>query len=175
MLLAAKAGAPWASTRLYEAYAGRVVGYLRRQGAREPDDVTSETFLDVFRNLPSFEGDEDDFRSWLFTIAHRRLIDERRRLGRRPLQAPIDEAPEPVAPTPSPDDGSDWLAIGRHLVGLTDEQRDVVLLRVVAGLSSQETAEVVDKSPEAVRQLQRRGLRALEERLDPDGADLLER
>lgn len=175
MLLAAKAGAPWACTRLYEEHAGRVAGYLRRQGAREPDDVTSETFLDVFRNLPSFHGEEDDFRSWLFTIAHRRLIDERRRLGRWPVPAPIDEAPEPAAPAPSPDDGSDWLSVDRHLVGLTDEQRDVVLLRVVAGLSAKETAEVVDKSPEAVRQLQRRGLRTLEQRLAADGADLLER
>lgn len=175
MLLAAKAGAPWACTRLYEEYAGRVAGYLRRQGAREPDDVTSETFLDVFRNLPSFQGDEDDFRSWLFTIAHRRLIDEQRRLGRRPAEAPIDEAPEPVAPPPSPDDGSDWLSVGRHLVGLTDEQRDVVLLRVIAGLSAKETGDVVDKSPEAVRQLQRRGLRALERQLHADGSDLLER
>ena len=92
-----------------------------------------------------------------------------------PAEAPIDEAPEPVAPPPSPDDGSDWLSVGRHLVGLTDEQRDVVLLRVIAGLSAKETGDVVDKSPEAVRQLQRRGLRALERQLHADGSDLLER
>ena len=175
MLLAAKAGAPWACTRLYEDLAGTVAGYLRRQGAREPEDVTSETFLDVFRNLPSFHGHEEQFRSWVFTIAHRRLIDERRRLGRRPRETSIEDAPDPPAPRVTADDGSDWSAVGRHLVGLTDEQRDVVLLRVVAGLSAKETAAVVDKSPAAVRQLQRRGLRTLEQQLHANGADLLER
>ena len=62
----------------------RVLGYLRAQGAREPEDLTSEVFLRVFDRLPQFTGDEPHFRSWLFTIAHRILIDDARRRQRRP-------------------------------------------------------------------------------------------
>src|SRR5690349_25016951 len=65
----------WACRRLYEDYAGRVLGYLRAQGAPEPEDLTSEVFLRVFDRLPQFSVDEPNFRSWLFTIAHRILID----------------------------------------------------------------------------------------------------
>ncbi len=67
-------------------------GYLRVQGAREPEDLTSEVFLGAFRGLSGFSGDEDQFRSWVFTIAHRRLTDERRRVSHRPQLAD----PEPT-------------------------------------------------------------------------------
>ena len=67
-------------------------GYFRLQGAREPEDLVSEVFLGAFRSLDSFTGSEAQFRSWLFTIAHRRLTDERRRWARRP-QSPVTSAP----------------------------------------------------------------------------------
>src|SRR6478672_8559731 len=67
---------PWACRQLYDDYAARVLGYLRAQGAREPEDLTSEVFLR--------EPVEHHFRSWLFTIAHRILIDDVRRRQRRP-------------------------------------------------------------------------------------------
>lgn len=173
VLMAAQAGAGWAFTRLYEDLAGVVTGYLRQQGAREPDDVASETFLHVFRGIGTFEGDEEDFRSWVFTIAHRRLVDERRTASRRPTTTSIDEA------GPTPDHGAEgadqrvieeqeWEQLERHLAVLTSLQRDVVLLRVVSGLTVTETAAVVERSEDAVRQLQHRGLRALEERLAGD-------
>lgn len=172
VLMAAQTGAGWAFTRLYEDLAGVVTGYLRQQGAYEPDDVASETFLHVFGGLGRFEGDEDAFRSWVFTIAHRRLIDERRRLGRRPEVAPVDDVEEPDA-GPPPDHTvigeAHWEELEQHLAVLTPLQRDVVLLRVVAGLTVAETATIVDRSEDAVRQLQHRGLRALEEDLGADG------
>src|SRR5687768_6236921 len=68
---------------IYRLLAPAVIGYLRGQGAREPEDVASEVFVSVVRGLPFFEGDEDGFRAWVFTIAHRRLTDERRLLARR--------------------------------------------------------------------------------------------
>ena len=172
ILLAAQAGAGWSFERLYEDLAGVVTGYLRRQGAREPDDLASETFLDVFRGIRSFEGDEDGFRSWVFTIAHRRLVDERRKLERRPVQVPLTEAAHGSDPGEEQQrvvdaaDAADRL--GAHLDALTQEQRDVVLLRVVGELSVAETAEAVGRSRAAVRQLQRRGLQALEARLRDD-------
>lgn len=169
VLMAAQAGAGWAFTRLYEDLAGVVTGYLRQQGAREPDDVASETFLHVFSGIGTFEGDEEAFRSWVFTIAHRRLVDERRKVGRRPQVAPVDDAEAQPDAGPSPDhtvvDDAHWEELEQHLAVLTPLQRDVVLLRVVAGLTVAETAATVDRSPDAVRQLQHRGLRALEEDL----------
>ena len=81
-LAAACTGSPEAYTRIFTALAPVVEGYLRLQGASEPEDLTSEVFLAVLRNLRTFEGDEPGFRSWVFTIAHRRLVDERRRAVR---------------------------------------------------------------------------------------------
>src|SRR5690606_5119335 len=83
VLAAARRGDPEAWRRLYESVAGRVAGYLRTQGAEEPEDLTSEVFVAVVRNFSKFVGDEAQFRSWVFVIAHRRLIDERRRRARR--------------------------------------------------------------------------------------------
>ena len=94
VLAAARTGSPRAHERIFHALAPVVQGYLRLQGASEPEDLTSEVFLAVLRNLGSFEGDEPGFRSWVFTIAHRRLLDERRRAVRRPAPAPLDEAPD---------------------------------------------------------------------------------
>lgn len=169
VLMAAQAGAGWAFTRLYEDLAGVVTGYLRQQGAREPDDVASETFLHVFSGIGTFEGDEEAFRSWVFTIAHRRLVDEHRSVGRRPEVAPVDDTEVRPDPGPSPDhtvvDEAHWEELEQHLAVLTPLQRDVVLLRVVAGLTVAETAATVGRSQAAVRQLQHRGLRALEEDL----------
>ena len=83
-LAAAKAGAEWAWADLYRDLAGTVTGYLRSRGAADADDLTSETFLQVARNIKSFDGDYQSFRSWVFVIAHRRLLDARRAGGRQP-------------------------------------------------------------------------------------------
>ena len=84
VLAAAQAGAGWAFEVLYRDLSPVVTGYLRLHGAAEPDDLASETFLGVFTGLAGFSGDEDALRSWVFTIAHRRLIDDWRRRSRRP-------------------------------------------------------------------------------------------
>src|SRR3954454_23132420 len=84
VLARARDGAPSAWDQLFRQFAPAVAGYLRLRGAAEPDDLTSEVFIAVFRNLASFTGTEANFRSWIFVIAHRRLQDERRRRTRRP-------------------------------------------------------------------------------------------
>jgi RNA polymerase sigma factor (sigma-70 family) len=162
-LAAAQAGAAWALRALYDDLAPAVTGYLRLRGAAEADDVTSDTFLDVFRGLESFDGDEAAFRSWVFTIAHRRLIDERRRRGRRPPTVPLDESAEPVGGNVEEEalDGlvASWARDALDV--LTDEQRTVILLRVVADLSAEQVAQVLGKRPDAIRAVQHRGLRRL--------------
>lgn len=78
VLSAAQRDAGSAYERLYLDLAPAVHGFLRLHGAREPEDLTSEVFLGAFGRLASFSGGEEQFRSWVFTFAYRRLVDERR-------------------------------------------------------------------------------------------------
>jgi RNA polymerase sigma factor (sigma-70 family) len=143
------------------------LGYLRVRGAAEPEDLLSEVFLHMVRGLHTFEGDNEQFRSWVFTIAHRRLIDERRARSRRPVELREDLESALVAEdaaTAVIDRLTDEEIIG-FLDALTPEQRDVLLLRLLAGLTIDEIARALGKTPGAVKALQRRGLIALQENL----------
>lgn len=173
VLTAAKGDAPWAYDRLWRSFAPAVVSYLRLQGAAEPDDLCSETFLGAFRGLGSFRGDEDDFRGWLFTIAHRRLTDDRRRAGVRP-QWGGEELPEAAAGDVE-DDALRVLGTARVqelCERLAPAQRDVLLLRLVADLTVEQVAATLDRTPGAVKALQRRGLEALRGILSREGVPL---
>lgn len=176
LLTAAQTGAPWALERLYHAMAPAVLGYLRVQGAAEPDDVTNEVFLGVLTKVGSFRGPEEKFRSWVFTIAHSRLIDQRRRAGRRPQS--IDEygdADVDVAGGDAEDDALRRMSEERvrKLCGrLVPDQRDVLLLRLMAGLSIEAIAAALGKSEGAVKALQRRGLANLRKILQRDPVPL---
>jgi len=172
VLAAARAGEEWAWAEIYRDLAGPVTGYLASRGAGEPEDLASETFLQVARGLGSFEGDEGDFRSWVFVIAHRRMQDARRAAKRRPQPAG-GEADEVLAGLRSSLDVEGEVLGGvaderllTALDGLSDLQRDVLALRVVGDLSVADTAAVLGKTPGAVKVLQHRALRALKEILD---------
>ena len=171
---AAKAGAEWAWALLYRDLAGPVTGYLASRGAPEPEDLAAETFLQVARNIQTFEGGEDAFRSWVFVIAHRRLIDVRRKQGRSPELTELpDDHQHPGGDVEG--EALERLAADelRNALGvLTEEQRDVLSLRVVADLTLEETAQVVGKHVGAVKALQRRGLIALREHLEQNRVSL---
>jgi RNA polymerase sigma factor (sigma-70 family) len=164
VLAAAQAGAAWAFETLYRDLSPAVTGYLRLHGAADPDDLASETFLGVFTGLAGFSGDEAALRAWVFTIAHRRLVDDWRRRGRRPQQA---DAPDGLAALPGGDVEDDAFArLGAGTVHelcarLPEDQRAVVLLRVLADLTVGQVARVMGRSVASVKALQRRGLRAL--------------
>lgn len=160
LLARAQRGEGGAWEQLYRWLAPTVHGYLRVQGAHDADDLTSETFLALVRTIGKFRGDAAHFRSYVFVIAHRRLQDERRRESRRPTTA-YDAA---AVDGHRPGAGADTEALGR-LAGervlalcapLAHDQRDVVLLRVVADLSLEQVASVVGKTVGAVKALQRR-------------------
>lgn len=146
-----------------------VAGYLRVQGVRDHEDVTSEVFLGVFRGLAGFRGDEPAFRSWVFTIAHRRIVDDRRHRGRRPQEAPLGDGSEFVVGGDVEDEalaglGSVW--VGEAIAELTDDQRQVVALRILAGLSVEEVATITGKRAGAVRVLQHRAIERLRRSLE---------
>ena len=171
VLEAARSGAGWACTRIYESLAPAVAGYLRAQGADDPDDLTSEVFLGVFARSRSFSGTEAQFRSWVFTIAHHRMVDARRAKNRAPEMGALDDdslAGQGPTTAGAEDQAMERLAIGevhRLLDALTSDQRHVLALRIVAQMSVEEVATALGKPPGAIRALQRRGLAALRRRL----------
>jgi RNA polymerase sigma factor (sigma-70 family) len=174
LIAAARAGAPWAWERLHGWLAGPVAGYLRVQGARDVDDLTSDVWLGVFRGIASFQGSESQFRSWVFVIAHHRLVDQRRRLG-RDLSVAVDEVPEQRATAAAEDEALVRLARERVeavIARLAPDQRDVLLLRIVADLTIEQIAEALGKSEGAVKALQRRGLAAVRRILADEGVPL---
>jgi RNA polymerase sigma factor (sigma-70 family) len=160
LIEAARRRAPWALEQVYTSLAPAVAGMLRAQGAAEPDDLTSEVFVGVLRNLDAFEGDAAGFRSWVFTIAYRRLADERRRQRRRPPPEPLDLAEDVPATVDVEDDVARAMAahgIRRLCDRLTPGQRDVLLLRLFGRVTVVEVARALDMTPAAVKGLQRRG------------------
>ncbi|MBW3668466.1 MAG: RNA polymerase sigma factor [Actinobacteria bacterium] len=169
VLDAARAGAGWAFERLYTTLAPAVHGYLRAQGARDPDGAVSDVFLRVFRRIGDFDGDAGRFRSWVFVIAHNLLLDERRYAGRRPTEVLVDLVPDAGTAADAADDALARLTdtrLRRLLDLLAPDQRDVLLLRFLVDLSLEETAQATRRSVTAVKALQRRGLDALRRRLD---------
>lgn len=169
VLAAAQAGGEWAIATLFRDGQPRLLRYLRAQAGDAADDLASETWLDVARNLRSFEGDEDAFRGWVFTIARRRLIDHRRRSGRR-VRTVGGNVPEIAGPL-----DTEAIALGHGALGdaaarrlvasLPDELADIVLLRVVAGLDVAEVAAIVGRRPGTVRVLQHRAMQRLRREL----------
>lgn len=178
LVAAARAGGGWAFGRLWELLSPAVAGYLRARGIRDVDDVTSEVFLAAFRGIARFQGDGAAFRAWLFTIAHHKGVDSLRRPRAREVLVPAYDAVDALPPTGA--DGrsaedrvmelvGDSEAV-RRLACLTDEQRAVLLLRVVADLSLAETADVLGKPVGAVKALQHRALARLRSDLLADAA-----
>jgi RNA polymerase sigma factor (sigma-70 family) len=177
ILTAAQSGGEWAVAVLYRWLHPAVVGYLRARAGADAEDLAAETWLAVARGLASFSGDESAFRSWVFTIAHRRLVDHHRAAARRPRPHSLIRAHEDggdgVVDLPAPDDpagdviaalaGED--AVRRIVALLPKEQADIVLLRVVAGLPVEDVAAITGRRPGTVRVLQHRALRRLADRL----------
>jgi RNA polymerase sigma-70 factor (ECF subfamily) len=165
VVAAAQRGDAGALEALYTAYVDRVAGYVRGLGVPEPDDTVSEVFVSVVRDLKRFRGDETDFRRWLFTVAHRRAVDAHRKRARRREQSTDPaELPTVVLPQDPIEDATDRLAASdatELLDHLTEDQRAVILLRVVADLSVADAAEILGKQPGAIKTLQRRALASL--------------
>lgn len=166
VLEAARAGAGWAFERVYETLAPAVHGYLRAQGARDPEGAVNDVFLRVYRRLPRFDGDVERFRSWVFVVAHNLVLDERRYYGRRPHETAVDRLPESGVAIDAADLALAGGRVQAILAMVSPEQRDVLLLRFLLDLSLEDTAVATGRTVTAVKALQRRGLDALRRRLD---------
>lgn len=155
-------------TSAYREYGSRVLGYLRAHGVDDPEAVTQEVFLSLYARIDDVTGGEAGVRALVFTIAHARLVDHFRAIARRPILSPyvveddrrISESAEQRVMSASSDDTAVAM-----LDGLADDQREVIALRVIVGLSLAETGEVMGRSEGAIKQLQRRGLEHLRHRI----------
>jgi RNA polymerase sigma-70 factor (ECF subfamily) len=168
-LVAARRREPAAVTRVYSAYAPALFRFfMAAVGDRHlAEDLTGTAFVSAIEGLPRFYGPVEALGGWLFRIARHDLYDHRRRQARSRTEALDDNLEEAAAAAGAADpeelaierlEGSRVLAAMRQL---SDDQREVLLLRMGAGLTAPEVAETLGKTTGAVKALQHRGLASL--------------
>lgn len=132
------------------------------------DDVAQEVCISVLTSLSSYRDMGRPFIAFVYGIAAHKVADAYRRSMRFPTDA-VESLPELPDTAGTPEDAAMATETGRQLAGLLEQlpagQREVLTLRVGVGLSAEETAEVLDMTPGAVRVAQHRGLNKLRRRL----------
>ncbi|MFJ8850170.1 RNA polymerase sigma factor [Streptomyces sp. NPDC102437] len=175
-VLAAQDGDEDAFRTVYRAVQPRLLGYIRTLvGEPDAEDVASESWLQIARDLDRFSGDADRFRGWAARIARNRALDHLRMRGRRPaIGGDESELSERPAESDTADEAMEALATGRTMsliAQLPQDQAEAVVLRVVVGLDAKGAAQTLGKRPGAVRTAAHRGLKRLAELLRTDGDD----
>jgi RNA polymerase sigma-70 factor (ECF subfamily) len=151
---------------VYQAYAGQVLGYLTAKGVPDPEATTQDVFLAVLPRLDEINGGVNGLRTFIFSVAHARMVDEHRKESRTPDQHEFE--PERDAREASSAEAEAMLRLAPYevmalLEHLGEEQREVLTLRIVAGLTVEQVAGIMGKTAGAVKQLQRRALITLRE------------
>jgi RNA polymerase sigma-70 factor, ECF subfamily len=176
VLAAAQDGSEAAFSALWRDANPALLRYLRVAAPGAGEDIAAETWVQVVRGLPGFRGDERAWRSWLFTTARRRAMDESRRRSRHPV-ASLAELPAAREPRTEDAAGLAMENLGTAaaiaaISALPPLQAEVILLRVLAGLDTEAVARMVGRSPGAVRVAAHRGLRRLAQTLATAGVTL---
>ena len=132
------------------------------KGSSDPEGLTNDVFLGAFLRVDTFFGNEDGFISLLFSIARNKLVDEHRK-RRRQVQISDDDLTDEPSGGDVENDALQRLGVEANalLEGLTDEQREVLHLRLIADLSIEQTALVTGRSINAVKALQHRATHSL--------------
>jgi RNA polymerase sigma-70 factor (ECF subfamily) len=173
VLRAAQRGDERAVAVLYRDVRPGLARYLESREPRAAQDLEGEVWLAVAQGLARFSGGEEPFRAWVFSIARRRLADFRRTAVRRAtFAAPMEEVDRPTHRGPEAivlEGLSSRAAVDFVEATLPPDQAEVVLLRVLGGLSVNEVAETLGKRPGTVRVLQHRALRRLYAELTKPG------
>ncbi|MEU3570376.1 RNA polymerase sigma factor [Kitasatospora sp. NPDC036755] len=174
---AAQAGDEEAFRLLFRTVQPGLLRYLRvlvggrPEDAQDAEDIASETWLQIARDLRGFSGDGDGFRGWAATVARHRALDHLRARRRRPVaDLPFDQLVELAG-------GEDTARSALTTVGTADalalisrlprDQAEAVLLRVVMGLDAESAARVLGKRAGSVRMAAHRGLRRLAKLVEP--------
>lgn len=179
VLSAAQRGDEVAYARLWRDANPPLLRYLRVVTSGDPDDIAAETWASIVRGLRRFRGDESGWRAWLFATARRRAIDDGRRRSRErdiPVDDISDLVPLEALVQPSGDPADlvlAQLALDEALQairGLPPMQAEVLVLRIVVGLSTETVAALTGSTPGAVRVAAHRGLKRLAGQFTPAGA-----
>ncbi len=168
LIAAWKAGDQRAATELVERHASALARFAASCGARDDiDELVQDTFVKAFASLDGFRG-ESGFRTWLFTIERRLLIDRLRAERRRPQSTELKE--DAAATTFDALDGmmasETVMKVRKAVDRLTATQREVFVLRVTEGLSYKEIAETVGTTEGAARVHYHNAMHAVKEWLD---------
>ncbi|MEO3785020.1 RNA polymerase sigma factor [Actinocorallia sp. B10E7] len=171
LVLLAQRGDVDAFDRIYTDVQPRLLRYLRTLVGDEAEDVASEAWLQIARDLGKFSGDSAGFRGWTARIARNRAMDLLRRKQRRPVEpVPLDRLVELVGCSDGPEQlVLDELATDaaiRFIASLPRDQAEAVVLRVLFELDSAGAGQVLGKRAGAVRTAAYRGLRNLAKKLE---------
>ena len=153
-----------AFSELYERLADRIYRYIyfRVTDGDTAEDLTSKVFLKAWEHLPTFQHSNSPFIAWLYTIAHNTLVDYYRTDRQT---ARLDEVAALPTYEPSPVEQTDQRLeaqrLRRALNQLSPTQRDVITMKLVEGMTTDEIARRLEKSEGAVRAVQMRALQAL--------------
>lgn len=163
----AKKGNMQALTEIYNSYHVKVFRYLyyRTGDIKTAEDLSSEVFLKMLKALPGYENRSKPFQAWLFQIARFLAIDNFRKNHQHPevvLEEDTLAHPEPLDQTVEQSMAAE--TIYAALDELPGEQRDVLIMRFILGFAISEVAITLNKSQDAIKGLQRRGLLSLRNR-----------
>ncbi|WP_408661923.1 RNA polymerase sigma factor [Jatrophihabitans sp.] len=165
VVLAAQAGEEEAFSELYHQLHPGLLRYLSVLVGRDAEDIASDTWLQVCRDLHTFTGDGDGFRGWVATIGRHRGLDYLRSRSRRPAEPAAWETllavPGHYDTEIQAEESLSTVAALRLIAQLPQEQAEAVLLRTVIGLDAKSAGVVLGKSPGAVRTAAYRGLKNL--------------
>ncbi|MBT2367759.1 RNA polymerase sigma factor [Streptomyces sp. ISL-10] len=173
-VLAAQDGDEDAFRTVYRAVHPRLIGYVRTLvGESDAEDVASEAWLQIARDLDRFSGDADRFRGWAARIARNRALDHIRMRGRRPAVGGDEtELTGKPAESDTADEAMESITTNSTMAliaQLPQDQAEAVVLRVVVGLDAKSAAQTLGKRPGAVRTAAHRGLKRLAELLYEGG------
>jgi len=166
----ASTGDPWAFGRLFDHYHEPIYRYIVSRVHRPTDaeDLTQLVFVKALEALPRYESRGVPFGGWLFRLARNAVIDfVRTSHPHSGLDVVEAHASREAPPDEQAIDRLMFDAVAAALATLTDEQREVVALRFLAGLSVRETATAMGKQEGTVRGLQFRAIAALRRQLGP--------
>jgi len=175
VLAEARSGDEPAFEWLFRRLAPRIRRFGEIRSASSPHDLVNDVLLKIFTRLDQFEGNEAQFNAWVFRAVRNELADQARKRAARPCESLVARTPESAGfgvddPAVVAVGNAELDSLIRRLDVLTEEQREVVLLRVVADLSVASIAELLDRSPGSVKALQRRAFTLLASSLEPGRA-----
>lgn len=159
--------------RIYDIYYERIYrfAYYKVGNVADAEDIAAQTFAGALRTIANFKWTGSSFDSWLFRIANNVTVDMYRKRGRARFE-PIDDHMSLAAASDTSSEaivGVEHTRVRKLIDDLPEEQKRVLILKFIVGMSNKEVGSSIDKSEGAVKALQFRGLSRLRAMLQEEG------